>query len=208
MSRFFQVVFLACAVLLAGAAVSAEGNDTHLTSDPLRQLYQTSAYAHGYMHGYEQGFHEADLDIHMGHTARPVSQCKAYHSAGGYKPEFGNHSFYRLGYQQGFRAAYADAMRGDAFRALESLRRAAAGFNAESHSPDFDRAFSAGYDGGYSDALRQPAGRGDGYQNAAGRCLAGTRHNAGYCDGYARGYRLGFSDASANPQRTQTAEKQ
>ncbi len=207
MPRFASIALAAGLSLLAMSfAWAGEAADAHLTRDPLRQFYARSAYAHGYMHGYEQGFHEADLDIHLGHVAKAVSQCKGYKSAGGYKPEFGDRSFYQLGYRQGFRAAYADGMRGDAFRALESLRRAADGLGGTANGKEFDQAFSAGYDGGYTEALQRPADL-DHEQNATSQCLAGRHHTPTYCDNYARGYRLGFADASANPQRTQTAEK-
>ena len=130
---------------------------------------------------------------------------KAYRSAAGYRSDFGNRDFFRLGYQHGFRAAYTDGMRGDAFRGLSSLRRVAAGFRGFSSQPkQFEQAFSTGYDSGYTEGERQS-------QNISPQMISehcGAGHpNGEYCDAYARGFRLGYSDGNANPLQTQTAEK-
>lgn len=205
-------------LLFAAISVAGQSADRHLTSDSAHSLYQKSAYAHGYIHGYEDGFHDADIDIHMGRGERPLSVMKEYREAsGGYRADFGDKEYFRLGYKQGFREGYSDAIRGGEFRAIEQTGKAAAGIS-ETPSPnmkkkDFDRAFSAGYDAGRENGTNASVDEPD-FERAANVCQARiprseAGHGGEYCDAFMRGFVLGFDDGQASRmnRRTQTAKK-
>jgi hypothetical protein len=207
----FLLLFVA--ISLAGQSV-----DRHLTSDSAHSLYKKSAYAHGYIHGYEDGFHDADIDIHMGRGERPLSVQKDFRDCnGGYRPNFGDKQYFRLGYKQGFREGYSDSIQGGQFRAIDQTAKAAEGISSAS-SPelkekDFDRAFSAGYDAGRENGVNSSVEDPD-FEHAANLCqsriprseVARASH---YCDAFIRGFGLGFDDGQASRvnRRTQTARR-
>lgn len=183
------VLLICCALLLPAAAQS--DSDRHLAPDYPSALCRSSAFAHGYIHGYEDGFRAGDIDIHMGRTPRATIDVKEYRQVPGYRAEFGDRSYFRLGYRQGFRAAYADALTGEHFRGVEQMRAAAEGIKGDHKSKQFDQALSAGYDAGRVRALEYGAQPELRYIRT--HCLA-TRRNASYCDPYARGFNIGYAD--------------
>lgn len=205
---------------LVFAAVFANGQavDRHLSSDPAHVLYTKSAYAHGYIHGYEDGFHNADLDIHMGRGERPLSVMKDFReSDGGYRADFGDKHYFRLGYKQGFREGYSDAIRGGQFRAIDQTEKAAAGISAvrpgDLRRQDFDQAFSAGYDAGRDSGMNS-SGYVPDIEHTTNLCesrlpRSEAAHPGEYCDAFLRGFTLGFDDGQASRvrRRTQTAKK-
>jgi hypothetical protein len=183
----------------------AQDSDRHLAEYPADWLCNQSAYMHGYIHGYENGFRVGDLDIHLGHTPRAVSEIREFHHASGYRSGFGDQSYFHLGYQQGFRAAYEDALRGIPFRGISQLQQASKGQTLAARRKDFDRAISAGYDAGYTAALREaPPVTNARYD---GRCQS-SHKGAAYCDAYGRGFLVGYSDGSVNQHShlTETAQ--
>jgi hypothetical protein len=195
-------------MVLLTSFVWAQGSDPHTDSDPAHSLYRRSSFVHGYIHGYEDGFHTGDLEVHMGHPSQPVEHYKLYQKSPGYHSRFGDRSSFHRGYQQGFRAAYDDAINGEVFRAVSEIRRAAQGLEAEATADrQFDQALSAGYEAGRNQALQQPRSSLD-YQYSADPCLS-QRGNHFYCDAYARGFTLGYSDGAVfqHAQETQTARK-
>ncbi len=202
--------------VLAPICGSGQAVDRHLSSDPAHVLYQKSTYAHGYIHGYEDGFHNADIDIHMGRGERPLSVMKDFRdSDGGYRNEFGDKQYFRLGYKQGFREGYSDAIRGGQFRAIDQTRKAAAGIGAagDLKRKEFDRAFSDGYDAGRESGTNSSWDVPD-FEQTANRCesrlpRSETGHSGEYCDAFMRGFNLGFDDGQASRigRRTQTAKK-
>lgn len=205
-------------LLFAAISVAGQSFDRHLTSDSAQSLYRKSAYAHGYIHGYEDGFHDADIDIHMGRGERPLSVMKDYRDCnGGYRADFGDKQYFRLGYKQGFREGYSDAIRGGQFRAIDQTGKVAAGIgevpSADLKKKDFDHAFSAGYDAGRENGTNSFGGEPD-FEHAANVCQSHlprseTGHEGDYCDAFMRGFTLGFDDGQASriKHRTQTAKK-
>jgi hypothetical protein len=175
----------------------------HLAEYPAGWLCSQSAYMHGYIHGYENGFRQGDLDINLGHNPRAVSEIREFHRTSGYRSGFGDQSYFHLGYQQGFRAAYEDALHGIPFRGINQLRQAAEGRSLAGQRKDFDRAISAGYDAGYTTALRNTRPVVNARYNAEG-CQS-SHKDAAYCDAYGRGFLVGYSDGSVN-QHSHLAE--
>ncbi len=189
-------------MLLLQWAAAQESADRHLTTDPARQLFARSAYAHGYMHGYEEGFREGDLDIHLDRPMRPAADFKQFRKPPGYRSEFGDRGYFRLGYRQGFRAGYEDANQGSEFRAETQVRSIASGLNQSSGTEkDFDQALSAGYDHGREQGSRSAEPPDS--QTATEHCLA-RRNSPAYCDIFARGFYLGYSDAFVSQQHHET----
>lgn len=204
---------LASALLLVllplGSAFCQSSPDRHVTS-PSRALYLQSAYAHGYMHGYEEGFHGGDLDIHMGRGERPLSQVKGYRECVGYRNEFGDKKFFKLGYEQGFREGYEDAVSGRSFRAIAVTRRISQGVPESGGLPerDFDAAFSRGYDTGRDAGTASDT---DQFEDVYTDKLCQSRlprseikNESAFCDAFARGFLLGFSDGHVNRVATGT----
>jgi hypothetical protein len=188
--------------------------DRHLNAAHTQALYRRSTYAHGYMHGYEDGFHNADIDIHMGRGERQISQIKEFRDCtDGYRPDFGDKKFFKLGYQQGFREGYSDSIRGVEFRAVAETRKIAEGINvnppAKFSERDFDRAFSSGYDAGRDAATN---GSKVEYPDTTNLCDSKMSRSEAqkqdYCDAFGRGYSLGFSDGQTSRavRRTETAK--
>lgn len=210
--RLIFGLFLLC----AGIFVFGQSSDRHLTTDQARDLYQRSAYAHGYIHGYEDGFHNADMDIHLGRGERLLSIMKDFRDCdGGYRREFGDKQYFRLGYKQGFREGYSDAIHGGQFRAIEQTEKVASGVRSAEpgfKTKDFDQAFSAGYDAGRDKGTHSV--RDADFDHVAGVCgtrvpRSQARHPDAYCDAFMRGFTLGFGDGQASTanRRTQTAMK-
>jgi hypothetical protein len=206
-------------LLMAITVALGQSPDRHLNSSDSKILYERSTYAHGYMHGYEDGFHNADIDIHMGRGERPISQIKEFKEcSGGYRPQFGDRQYFRLGFKQGFREGYTDAMQGRAFRAVAEVRKITDGLNAVPAAAlsqrEFDQAFSAGYDNGRDVAFQRPEVTAD---SVDATDLCGSKiprsemaRKGNYCDAFTRGFSLGLSDgqASRNALQTQTAKKE
>lgn len=197
---------LACALVLLlplASAVAQSSTDRHIQS-PSRALYHKSAYAHGYIHGYEEGFHSGDLDIHMGRGERPLSQVKGYRECAGYRSEFGDKKFFKLGYEQGFREGYQDALSGRSFRAVALARRISDGVADSGGLPEteFDSAFSRGYDSGRGAGSAAETDQVDeSYTNRV--CVSRIprsemKNQAAFCDAFSRGFLLGFSDGHVN----------
>ncbi len=216
--RIFTLPLGLLFLVLAAICASGQSVDRHLSSDSAHLLYQKSTYAHGYIHGYEDGFHNADIDIHMGRGERPLSVMKDFRdSDGGYRADFGDKQYFRLGYQQGFREGYSDSIRGGQFRAIHQTEKVAEGIrelpSGELKRKDFDRAFSAGYDAGRDNGANSSANVPD-YEHTANVCEAriprsASGHSGEYCDAFQRGFTLGFGDGQASRigRRTQTAKK-
>jgi hypothetical protein len=196
-------------ILPLASAVSQSTPDRHVNS-PSRALYHKSSYAHGYMHGYEEGFHNGDLDIHMGRGERPLTQVRGYHDCAGYRNEFGDKQFFKLGYKQGFREGYADAVSGRSFRAIAVARRISEGVPESEGLPerDFDSAFARGYDTGRDVGSAAEADQVDeSYTNrvcASRLPRSEAKYQAALCDAFARGFLLGFSDGHVNRVATGT----
>ncbi len=201
-----KLLVLFSMLLMLGWAAAQQNEDRHLTTDPARQLFVRSAYAHGYIHGYEEGFRQGDLNIHLDRSVRPVHDYKQFRDPPGYHSKFGDRDYFRTGYRQGFRAGYEDANKGGLFRAESLLRSVASGLD---RSPDtgkeFDQAMSSGYESGRKqgtvDAEPQPD-----FQATSERCLA-RRNSPAYCDVFARGFYLGYSDAFVGQQYRQMQAK-
>jgi hypothetical protein len=176
-----------------------------MTTAQTQALFHRSTYAHGYMHGYEDGFHSADIDIHMGRGERQISQIKEYRECtAGYRAEFGEKQFFKLGYQQGFREGYSDSIRGLEFRAVQQVRKISEGMNATPPPAfterEFDRAFSSGYDAGRDAGINTGAAK---YADATNLCQskmprAEAQKQGEYCDAFSRGFSLGFSDGQTS----------
>jgi hypothetical protein len=205
--RFLQITALAGWLLLPWMAVG-QNADPHISSDPAHVLYARSAFAHGYIHGYEQGFHLGNLEVQMGHGARPLEQYKAYRNVPGYRSEDGDHNSFRRGYREGFRAAYDDAVSGGVFRAIGQVRQAAEGLaeEAKAANREFDRALADGYETGWTHGVQHER-LSSGFQYAAENCLAG-HNSASYCDAFSRGFGLGYENGSVlqDTHATQTAQ--
>jgi flagellar biosynthesis/type III secretory pathway protein FliH len=141
--RALQIAFL-----LTSAAAFAAQNDYHLSQDPNRQVYLSSAFAHGHRHGYEEGFHAGDEDYQL---RRPATLQQKLPKDRGYRREFGDRDFYMRGFETGFRAGYADSYSGKAFRLVRW-------FGAESSAiqkaqvQGFDQGVAAGYTAGFKNA--------------------------------------------------------
>ncbi|MFB3813777.1 MAG: hypothetical protein ACE14L_06660 [Terriglobales bacterium] len=178
----------------------ARDPDRHLDTGPAREVLAQSAYLHGYIHGYEDGFREGDLDIHFGRQPRPLKDLKQFRKPP-HRKEYGDKRYFCDGYQQGFRAAYTDALQGSVFRGEAEVRRAAEGLNHPVlQYKEFDQAISSGYDAGHKQGRSGTAVSLS--EKSAEHCLAGGR-TPGYCEVYARGFSIGFYDALVT-QRPQT----
>jgi hypothetical protein len=210
-----KMLALSVLVLAAVASAVSQSADRHLSFAPAQALYHRSAYAHGYMHGYEDGFHSGDIDIHMGRGERQLKTIKEYRECnGGYRSEFGDRHYFKIGFQQGFREGYSDSIREVPFRAVGELRKVATGMGAADRPSwserNFDLAFSNGYDAGHEAGVDRGTAA-DGY--AASLCrsrmpqsLAVEERN--YCDAFTRGFSLGLSDGlmTRESRHTETAK--
>src|SRR6266571_1496169 len=208
---------LLLALLIPAALTTAQNSvDRHIVQDKTRSLYLRSAFAHGYIYGYEDGFHFADLDVQMGRAPRDPETLKELRSSKcGYRREFGNKDVFRRAYREGFRVAYADALAGREFRAVDEGRVAAAGLEDPSTAnANFDSGFSSGYFAGRSRGLRDGRARAAWEESAPG-CEVDGRGPQGtlgmeYCEGFRRGNTFGYSDGYLNQavdSRTRTARK-
>jgi hypothetical protein len=108
--------YAAVAVLLTSSVYCADkkGDCYHLMSDPLRQVYSHSPFAHGLRHGYEAGFHDADLDYHLGYDERQLLLNKVPGTEG-FQKSFGDKKSFRRGYEYGYLAGYHDSFAGRKF---------------------------------------------------------------------------------------------
>jgi hypothetical protein len=197
---------LGIALFLVAASWAQSGQDQHMTGDSVGLLCSHSAYIHGYLHGYESGFRAGDLDIHLNRSPRSMAEIKEFRREAGYRREFGNRSYFHLGYQEGFRAAYQDAWDGRAFRGFAQARRAADGYIDPAVQAGFDRAIADGYHAGYVDGSSEPRPVAD-FQSTAESCL-NQRRNPRYCDAFTRGFQIGYSDGflMQSPRGPQAAQ--
>jgi hypothetical protein len=172
-------------------------SDRHLQQqdDPVRLLYQRSAFAHGYVHGYEEGFHESNFDYQLNRDPKDPREFKQYRKGNlEYSSAFGSKNSYVGGYRIGFVEGYRDGIHGAPFRAVRELRRIAAGINSSSDRVTFDSAFAKGYQSAQKSEPR------------SGQEPACPGISLAYCEGFARGYQLGTADVLANgADRIQTA---
>jgi hypothetical protein len=187
-------VWLFLGISLVASMATAQAPCSHL-ADPARDLYRGSAFAHGYIHGYESGFHLGDLDLQLGHSALVLLTPKTRLSDTGYQPSFGDKKAFKHGFEQGQRTGYGDAYRGDSFRGVAEVRRAAQGMSAEAaQREEFDQAVSHGYEAGWQAGLRRPLTSLD--PREAAKACQGSSFTGGLCDAYARGFGLGYADAA------------
>jgi len=195
MFRVLQAAVLTGVWLLTFTALAQEA-DRHTISDPAQVLYMRSSWAHGYIHGYEQGFHTGDLEVQMGHEARPLDQFKVYREISGYLGE-DDHGAFRRGYREGFRVAYHDALSGGVFCAIAQIRRAAEGLEKQARlaKREFDQALAEGYESGWVRGVQRER-LVSGVQRAV--CLA-HQWSPSYCDAFSRGFELGYDAGARGP---------
>ena len=202
-SKFWALIlmfFLTCFAMAQDPAVKKSG-DYHTQSDPNRNLYSISAFAHGHRHGYEEGFHAGDQDYHFRHDPNP------FHSARlrGYSPEFGDKRTYKLGFESGFRAGYADSYAGREFHeawdpAIEESSFFDNGETDKKSSAIFDSGMAAGYREGFAakDVDASSA------ETALLKCQ--VKHDQpAFCNGFGIGYSLAQADKTSIA-RLQAAE--
>jgi hypothetical protein len=202
---FLRLLAAALALALPGGA-----QEVHLNEAGSGVILARSAFAHGYRHGYEEGYHQGNVDINMGRIPR-FQQKAQFHGLKlkvGYSPSFGSKRSFEDGFDAGLKAGYIDGYAGQTFRAVDSLRVAAAAM-ASSAPPEDPRSvyFDLGLASGYREGWRQ------GGQSLLGseppdihRVTCAPFHpekeqdlpaESSYCEGYRRGYVLGQTDVVA-----------
>jgi hypothetical protein len=182
-------------MLLPMVAPCQSNQDYHLTQDPDRAIYQSSAFAHGHRHGYEEGFHAGDEDYQM--RREPSAEHKLPKDRG-YQASFGSKRSYLAGFEHGFRAGYADSYTGHTFR--RSLL-ALSDLSAPQSSADSRDISAYQFDLGLADGYRQGLSNSDNIadqpgiaESAAWRCRQDA-HPAKYCSGFGAGYVIGRWDS-------------
>jgi hypothetical protein len=197
---------LLLATLLAAIFVGAQNTpDAHYIAPRTQAIARRSVFVHGYLHGYEEGFHLADLDIQMGRSLRDIAKCKEARDAQGYRREFGDKHFFQVGYREGLRVGYGDAVAGRVFRAIDQVEAiSSASLNgstsASAAGPVFDHGFSQGY------AIGQRQGVQDGRRDPSFTpplpvCPPQAPRGADvhmFCSAYLGGYRIGYADGFTN----------
>ena len=205
MHKFSISVILAIAIALGASAAVREN---HCQEPGTGALFARSAFAHGYRHGYEAGYHEGNIDINMARHARTTfKQFKGLPM--GYEQTFGPKKSFELGFALGLKAGYSDGYAGKTFRAIESLRMAAASLPDKAARSDprnvyFDRGVTLGYQDGVAQgqsADRNSAMLGVELKSVPCSFHPSNKKDAGaessYCDGYRRGFLLGHGDGLA-----------
>lgn len=171
------------------------GSEGHLQPTSIGALFMDSAFAHGFRHGYDQGFHDADLDIHMGRPAHPITKRDFRQAGREYNNSFGNKARFQQGYEAGLSAGYADAFPGGEYQASERARLAASGLS-DALPPSRREYFDEGFAGGYASAhIQTVPSKGmtlDYVEQYCQEKLLGS-HPAEYCSGFSRGFIFGSS---------------
>jgi hypothetical protein len=188
---------LLSAAITAGAWAQSSQSDYHTTQDPNRQIYLDSAFAHGHRHGYEEGFHAGDEDYQF----RRAGSLPKSPRVKGYRSSFGDRNSYNAGFENGFRAGYADSYSGRIFHPAESAALAPAALVVSQPAPmkdsahDFDRGVGEGYFAGFAnkDNIADEPGA---LESAAWRCKQET-HGDTYCNGFGTGYVMGRADSQS-----------
>jgi flagellar biosynthesis/type III secretory pathway protein FliH len=204
MNRLSSLVVLFAAMWLAQPGSAQEA---HLNEAGSGVILSRSAFAHGYRHGYEEGYHAGNVDINMGRQAR--AQKTQFHGLKlklGYSPNFGPKHSFEEGFEAGLKAGYGDGYAGRTFRAVDSLRAAAAAMAAgvppgDPGSADFDQGVALGYRDGFQqgESATPAAASMDLHRQAAcTQSHADVENDAfaqgSYCEGYRRGFALGRAD--------------
>ena len=194
-------------VCLVSFADDDDPNEGHMKDNNGAVLCSHSVFMHGYIHGYQEGFHNADVDIQMGHSFREVSALPDYKKMPGYQLGFGDKSVFEHGYHQGFLVGYTDGMSGRSFRAIQLLRTAAEGLAQRGLSPKQQSSFEMGIQEGYH--AGQTEGLHDGraavsFRNSNPGCTALQKDtnskDPDYCEGFRRAFAVGYSDGYTNQQ--------
>jgi hypothetical protein len=188
------------------ASITLHNADYHMLQDSCRNVYTTSAFAHGHRHGYEEGFHAGDEDYHLRHMPNPTGKAS---KVNGYKREFGEKQIYMRGFRSGFQAGYADSYSGQAFRSNQEIseldidlptqpivQRAAkviSNYLPLADAKTFDLGAEEGYKHGFSSSEAATYAPGLGEQ-ALVRCESEHRYQPTFCGGYAIGFLLGKDD--------------
>jgi hypothetical protein len=182
--------------------------ERHLQDSSTGALLADSAFAHGYRHGYDEGFHIADLDIHMGRSARSVAALKEARQAGrDYNNAFGSKELFDEGYQAGFHTGYSDAIAGFEYRAVKRTREAAEGLTIL--PPSRREFFDKGFAGGYKSAQTHDApvsGVTSAYLEQYCDKTLSRSHPLEYCSGFSRGYVLGMFNAPPSPGKVASSQ--
>lgn len=179
------------------------GSERHLQPTSTGALFLDSAFAHGYRHGYDEGFHLADLDIHMGRAAQPMTKHDFRQAGHEYNSSFGSKARFQQGYQAGLSAGYADGFAGLDYQATERTKLAASGL-ADALPPSRREYFDEGFAGGYASAHHEsvpPKGMTLDYvEQYCHEKLPGS-HPPEYCSGFSRGFIFGSSVQSGTESR-------
>lgn len=179
------------------------GSERHLQPTSTGALFLDSAFAHGYRHGYDEGFHLADLDIHMGRAAQPMTKHDFRQAGHEYNSSFGSKARFQQGYQAGLSAGYADGFAGLDYQATERTKLAASGL-ADALPPSRREYFDEGFAGGYASAHHEsvpPKGMTLDYvEQYCHEKLPGS-HPPEYCSGFSRGFIFSSSVQSGTESR-------
>jgi flagellar biosynthesis/type III secretory pathway protein FliH len=190
-SRFSVAgLLLVCTTLLLA-------QERHLGKSPGADLFTRSSFAHGYMHGYEEGFHGGDLDVQLGRDPRDPASLATYKKIDCYQKDFGPREPFKVGFEDGFRAGYSDAVRLRPFSAVASLKEAAQGLSEAKTKKDLV-AFDDGFREGYKRGRHQGASDGrDAAENnpIVPPCLGLPDE---YCEGFHRAFVVGYADGYSN----------
>lgn len=119
----------------------------------------------------------------------------------GYQTSFGDKNSYIAGFENGFRAGYADSYSGRAFHPAESAALTPAALTvsppaaAKDSAHDFDRGVGQGYVAGFanSDNIADEPGA---IESATWRCKQ-EAHGDSYCNGFGTGYVMGRADSQS-----------
>jgi hypothetical protein len=197
-----------CSLLLLCISLPLACQESHQSEPVTGVLFMRSTFAHGYRHGYEAGYHQGNIDINMARPARAkFSELRGI--ALGYQSGFGPRNSFLYGFQYGLMAGYNDGYAGREFRAISTLRLAAA--ELDSPSPElkvrsslFDKGLIFGYEDGFGQKPakklvkmpERPSGPGS-CEKAQATEGPAAGETADYCEGYRRGLVLGQKDAFA-----------
>lgn len=199
MARLLLSLFLA-----AGFAISARGQDLHLSESGSAVVLSHSAFAHGYRHGYEEGFHAGNADISLGTSQRV--KIKDFRGLKlGYSPQFGPRDAFEGGFQAGLKAGYGDGYSGRLFRAVDTLRSVAVSLEDAQSTSDprfmhFDEGFFSGYKEGFDRGGTDQSSSAQvdfhfvGCTNFRMAKQSELPREDSYCEGYRRGFALGHGD--------------
>ena len=173
--------------ILLFAGLAAAQTDYHLSQDPNRVLYASSAFAHGHRHGYEDGFHAGDEDYQL---RRPAAFPQKLPKGKAYKKEFGDRKAYLRGYETGFKAGYADSYSGRSFRLWSAQE-----IKTANPVHEFDQGIAAGYEAGFTNSASIADEPGL-IESASWRCKQ-EPHTEAFCKGFGPGYARGRADNEA-----------